>query len=83
MKYIDNVYIAYDNNKNKFVLVKLKKDGKISQERILKDDEINQFLNTIYLYQDKFNLDLLKYLDFCAVILPVIAKLAVCTALFN
>lgn len=60
MKYIDNVYIAYDNNKNKFVLVKLKKDGKISQERILKDAEINQFLNTIYLYQDKFNLDLLK-----------------------
>lgn len=60
MKYIDNVYIAYDNNKNKFVLVKLKKDGKISQERILKDVEINQFLNTIYLYQDKFNLDLLK-----------------------
>lgn len=60
MKYIDNVYIAYDNNKNKFVLVKLKKDGKISQERTLKDTEINQFLNTIYLYQDKFNLDLLK-----------------------
>lgn len=60
MKYIDNVYIAYDNNKNKFVLVKFKKDGKISQERILKDYEINLFLNTIYLYQDKFNLDLLK-----------------------
>lgn len=60
MKYIDNVYIGYDNNKNKFVLVKLKKDGKISQERILKESEINQFLNTIYLYQDKFNLDLLK-----------------------
>ena len=60
MKYIDNVHIAYDNNKNKFVLVKLKKDGKISQERALKDVEINQFLNTIYLYQDKFNLDLLK-----------------------
>lgn len=60
MKYIDNVYIAYDGNKNKFVLVKLKKDGKISQERILKDNEINQILNTIYLYQDKFNLDLLK-----------------------
>lgn len=60
MKYINNVYIAYDDNKNKFVLVKLKKDGKISQERILKDYEINQFLNTLYLYQDKFNLDLLK-----------------------
>lgn len=60
MKYIDNVYIAYDDNINKFVLVKIKKDGKISQERALKDNEINQFLNTIYLYQDKFNLDLLK-----------------------
>ena len=60
MKYIDNVYIAYDDNINKFVLVNIKKDGKISQERALKDNEINQFLNTIYLYQDKFNLDLLK-----------------------